>query len=89
MADSASRQALKDKVRDERRRAVGMTDAADGTTVEIVRDEVEGQAERFWDKRAPRSTLAGWVGVSLALAGSLILAFVIGFAAMYAYQALR
>ena len=89
VAESPSRQALRDKVIAERRQAVGMTDGRDRPAVEIVREPVDGQADHFWDKRSGRSTLAGWLGVSVVFAGSLLVAFVVGFAAMYAYQALR
>ncbi|MAF09696.1 hypothetical protein CMK11_04525 [Candidatus Poribacteria bacterium] len=86
MGDTRSRQALKDKVRQERRGAVGMKDPAEETTLEIVRDETPGQAEHFWDRKATRSAIAAWAGVALVFALSLLLAFIVGFAAMYVYE---
>ncbi|MBT3267668.1 hypothetical protein HN371_10965 [Candidatus Poribacteria bacterium] len=89
MGDTPSRQALKDKVRRERRQAVGISDRAEETSLELVRDDGSNQAQHFWDKKRGRANVAAWVGVGLVFAASVAVAFVVGFAAMYLYEATR
>ncbi len=88
MADRGTREALRDKVQRERRAEAGVPEARDDTTVEIVRDG-PADPERLWDKPRGGSGVGAWIAVTVVFAASVAAAFVVGFAAMYAYEAMK
>ena len=89
MDDKRARDALRDKVQQERRAAVGVPTARDDTTLEIVRDGQPADAERLWDKPRRDAGVGAWIAVSVVFAATVAAAFILGFAALYAYETMR